>query len=373
MATIITLVFTIALGAAMYVLYRKALPKPIPGIPYNSASAKSLLGDVPSLKADLARRGDLTLWLMDQNHKSQSAINQLFMKPFGRPVVILADARECRDIQTRRTKDFDRSSRIKDVFGPLINANHFTLKTGPQWAAHRRLIQDTVSFKFLHDIAAPTVYESALRFVDLWKTKSEIAQGRPFEATHDLFHITFDAVLAFTFGSEFPHSCIEPQANSLKALQKERLTFGLSKDDVVPFPKAQLDIELESMIRLVDYVSIVQSQPWPKLHWLYYLNTPSLNRFRRIKNEAIRKEIVKAAETRVRNQSQKDDSWVQSVVDHVIDRECKQANKENRQPNIFSPMITDEVCLFRVSYSLLIIHTDLLFSFLDLWYCGRWP
>lgn len=40
------------LGAVLvlvYALYRAALPKPIPGIPYHEASAKSVLGDAPAL------------------------------------------------------------------------------------------------------------------------------------------------------------------------------------------------------------------------------------------------------------------------------------------------------------------------------------
>lgn len=51
----------------LYVLYRAALPKPIPGIPYNKGAAGKLFGDVPEMmgyvmrtKRIFVRRRDLT-------------------------------------------------------------------------------------------------------------------------------------------------------------------------------------------------------------------------------------------------------------------------------------------------------------------------
>ena len=37
------------LAAALYLGYRTALPKPLPGIPYNKDAATNLLGDVPEM------------------------------------------------------------------------------------------------------------------------------------------------------------------------------------------------------------------------------------------------------------------------------------------------------------------------------------
>ena len=48
----------------------------------------------------------------------------MFMRPFGKPWVIVADFREAQDIQTNRQHEFDRSTYIGEVFGPLLPGNH---------------------------------------------------------------------------------------------------------------------------------------------------------------------------------------------------------------------------------------------------------
>lgn len=51
-------------------------------------------------------------------------IFQMFMRPFGKPWVILTDFRESQDIQLNRQHEFDRSKYIGEVFGPLLPGNH---------------------------------------------------------------------------------------------------------------------------------------------------------------------------------------------------------------------------------------------------------
>ncbi len=53
-----------------------------------------------------------------------SPIIQMFMRPFGKPWVIVADFREAQDIQVNRQDEFDRSTYIGEVFGPLLPGNH---------------------------------------------------------------------------------------------------------------------------------------------------------------------------------------------------------------------------------------------------------
>ena len=48
----------------------------------------------------------------------------MFMRPFGKPWVIVADFREAQDIQVNRQDEFDRSTYIGEVFGPLLPGNH---------------------------------------------------------------------------------------------------------------------------------------------------------------------------------------------------------------------------------------------------------
>jgi hypothetical protein len=327
----------------LYIVYKLALPKPLPGIPYNAESAKRLMGDVPDLIAEVSKTGDFVAWLRDQNVKSRSIINQIFIRPFGRPIVVLTDYRESRDIQMYRGGEFDRSSHIIEIFRPLTNTNQFGLKTGPEWKLHRRLVQDTMSPAFLHEVAAPSIYASGLRFIDLWNTKTRLANGRPFSAIEDLHYAAFDAVLAFTFGSKFPHSAIKPQAQGMQGVSADDLVSTSSIDEPVEFPQFDLDEEIGSILKLVHEMEKVMDTPSPRLKWFFIKRNASFKRSRKFMDDCFLLEIEKAVENRKQSAASTNQSWVHSAVDHVIDREEKLAQKENRKPDFFSTMIKDEV------------------------------
>lgn len=108
------------LGAVLvlvYALYRAALPKPIPGIPYHEASGKSVLGDAPAMIRHKNKNGTVFDWMTAQTLELNAPVVQLFVKPFARPIVIVTDHRETQDVVLRRAKEFDRSTFFKDAFG----------------------------------------------------------------------------------------------------------------------------------------------------------------------------------------------------------------------------------------------------------------
>lgn len=90
--------------AVGYVLYRAALPKPIPGIPYNEAAAKHILGDAPGLLEAINKTGTMLDWIVHQLVKQNKPIMQLFLRPLGKPFVIISDFRETQDICVRRSR-----------------------------------------------------------------------------------------------------------------------------------------------------------------------------------------------------------------------------------------------------------------------------
>lgn len=102
-----------ALLVLLYALYRAALPKPIPGIPYHEASANSVLGDAPAMIKHKQKYATTFEWMTAQTDKLNSPIVQIFLKPFSRPIVIVTDPRETQDVVLRRAKDFDRSRFFK--------------------------------------------------------------------------------------------------------------------------------------------------------------------------------------------------------------------------------------------------------------------
>lgn len=326
----------------LYILYKLALPKPLHGIPYNEKSANRLLGDIPDLVAHMSKGGDLIEWLTQQHLKSNSAIQQLFLRPFAKPMILIADYRESREIMAYRTKDFDRSKDVCTILRPVVGTNQFAQPTGPEWKLHRRLVQDTMSPAFLQGVVAPSIYASCETFISLWEAKAAIAKGRPFSASDDLFFATLDAVCAFTFGSAFPYKAIQPQVCGYKTLSAHEFVSE-DMDEPVELPWFGIDENINSMIRLVDGVEKAQSSPSPPLTWLMTKATPSFRRAQKIKDKCIRREIEKAIESEKQHHDDEDESWVRNAVDHIIDRENKLAEKEDRKPDYFSQMIMDEV------------------------------
>lgn len=345
MLSLTTMAVAVVAISLLYVCYKMALPRPLPGIPYNAAAAKHILGDIPSLIAEVSKTNDLMPWLLDQNLKSGSVINQIFIRPLGKPLVLIADYREARDIQLNRSQDFDRSDLTIEMFAPIAKTQ-FVVKTGPEWKWHRRLVQDTMTPAFLRDVAAPTIHARSQNFLNLWRKKAEIADGRPFAAMEDLFHAGFDAVLAFVLGHEFPHSAIEPHMQALKNLSKSdvKMSSGSSLDDPVQFPKSKLDDVLSLLLRLGEYVGEVQSMPVPGLNWMYITRTSLFKRCNKNKYDTIRNEISKSLAKRGQKDGKGDEEIkIHHAVDLVVDREERLAARENRKPEFYNEALVDEV------------------------------
>lgn len=130
-------------------LYYLALPKPLPGIPYNPESRWRLLGDVPSILASPYRRR----WFPDQCVRHGSPIVQIFLSPFGRPAVLVSDFREQQDVCLRRHREFDRSDFNRAVFGGLSPEHHISMKTSdPRFKGNKELLRDLMTPAFLNNV-----------------------------------------------------------------------------------------------------------------------------------------------------------------------------------------------------------------------------
>jgi len=144
------------LVSGLYFLYRTALPKPIPGIPYNKDAARSVLGDVSAMVTYQSETGQIFPWMVSQSVKLNSPIVQLFLRPFQKPWVIITDFRESQDILLRRTREFDRSDFLGDVFVSLVPEFHISKKsTDEKFKSNRNLIKDLMTPAFLHEESIP--------------------------------------------------------------------------------------------------------------------------------------------------------------------------------------------------------------------------
>ena len=138
-----------------YAIFRLALPKPIPGIPYNKESARRFLGDIPKF-TELENAGQTgRLFWGGMAVKHTSPITQCFMGPFAKPAVIIADFREVQDLLLRRGKDLSRGQVNWDVWHGIIPEHFIAMETNDKrYKDTKGLVKDLMTPKFLHEVSA---------------------------------------------------------------------------------------------------------------------------------------------------------------------------------------------------------------------------
>jgi hypothetical protein len=147
-----------ALGVAIIVClvffaYRSALPKPIPGIPYDERAAKNLFGSLPEMISYIKQNGVALPWLTSHNAKHHAPLIQFFGVPFSKPTLILSDFQESQDVLLRRTKEFDRASRSIESFQGSMPNHHLAMRSAdPRFKGNKELVRDLMSPSFLADV-----------------------------------------------------------------------------------------------------------------------------------------------------------------------------------------------------------------------------
>jgi hypothetical protein len=344
-----TTILLILLSVGLWRLYQALLPKPLPGIPYNHASACSILGDIPGyLRASRKTREPIT-WLLKQASATGSPISQFFLEPLGgRPFVAVTDFREAQDILMRRGKEFDRSDILSNTLGVPLPHHHIVRKTDAGWRSQRRLLQDLMLPSFLHNVAAPNIYSSMENLVQLWRAKARIANGRPFDADRDIYRAALDSVLEFGFGPSFVPRATKPQLEATLQLSEKEVTHlrgtGNDVDTPVKFPDAPLDATVDAIMRAGECIEPLTSSPFPRLTLLLknLFDRDFVNIW--VTKDRFLKEQVDIAVDRLRKHGEGDDeSWVKSAVDHIMHRVRILAAKEGREPVYWTPVIRDEV------------------------------
>lgn len=344
-----------ATAITICLVYWAALPKPIPGIPHRRGATRHLFGDIPAILKTTAN-SHLThvQWIQQQLQELNSPIIQIFLGPFSRPVIVVADFRETQDVLMRR-KEWDRSDVLGDLFWGLIPDHHSQYKTNDVWKARRRLLQDLMSPPFLHNVAAPALYASALTLISLWDQKATIAGKRPFSASEDIYRVALDAVHAFAFGEGFQHNATKPQHEILARLNAQAV-LGLlgpnateNYDEPVQFPNAKCDEIVDATFALAEAVETVQGTPSMRLTWKLMQFNSRYRWATKTRDTCILGELQRAVKhlgfqgQQEQNAASDSTSRIRSAVDHMVQREEKLANKEGRQPEYFSPTMVTEV------------------------------
>ena len=154
MHPVLTALVLVAIIGLLYLAYQWALPKPIPGIPYDSRSARHIAGSIPAILNFERQHGRKWPWFYGEAAKHNSPLTQVWMGPFSRPTVILSDYQESQDIQLRRNREFDRSRWVSEVFKRVLPHHHVTMMTfDPRFKRNKHIVRDLMTPGFLEEVS----------------------------------------------------------------------------------------------------------------------------------------------------------------------------------------------------------------------------
>ena len=313
-------------SALLYFAYRAALPRPIPGIAYHKSAANNLFGDIPRMLRHLTTNKALTTWFPLQSIELNSPIVQLFIRPFGRPIVFLADWRESQDILTHR-KEFDRSTYFGDVLRGLLPKAFITMQTDDTYWHQRRLVANTMSPSFLNQVSAPRIYNTVVDLVELWHLKIELVGNHPFSVPLDIYHMALDAIWAAAFGTS--SGTTKSQVALLSSLAKLE---ALPLDENVPaeFPKAPTPATFNAIVTMTESLDNITRSPLPTWHHWLVRQTPSYRTAKKCQDDLFDEHFRNARKDYSDDASDQKD--VSSALENVIQREAIAARKEGRLP-----------------------------------------
>ncbi|KAL7900613.1 cytochrome P450 [Trichoderma sp. SZMC 28014] len=321
---------------ALYMAYRRILPKPIPDIPYNKDAAAKMFGDVPEMMGYVMRTQRIFCWLTSLTTRLQSPIVQAFIKPGGLPWVVVTDPFESQDILLRRIKEFDRSEFFGELINGILPEQHIQfISTDPRFRNNRNLINHLMAPTFIREVSAPEVYMAAKALMKLWKIKCTIAKGRPFSAHHDVTFAALDSIFASSFG------LLEDETNTIqriKALDSFQPVLPDDVDEPLAFPEGHTPEIFSAVLTLANSVTDTQLSPAPVLTSWVIRKFPYMRKAKSIKDKYIRDKVEESVRLIEKDPSIKPKSALHSV----LLRERDVATKEGRQPDYRKGAIADE-------------------------------
>lgn len=324
--------FIIFLLTCLYALYRWLLPKPLPGIPFNPEAVKSIWGDVLELRSDPS---GLAKWCSKQLERHGSPVCQALMGPLSKPVVLVADVGNAREMLMGRS-DFDRSAYIIDRF-PLFGEFHLNMKTGDSWRESRGWLKDLLAPQYLHNVAGPAIHSSMLKLIKLWESKSRISNGKVFSMISDLKTLALDVIVAFHFGADFQDSALDRQVEFIDKVDGTKLHSGQHNE--ITFPNAPLHEFQQGLTDVGDKMAAIYTTKFPPSlvsWWARYVSS-YYRPFFEAKDNFIRKHIDLAVHRWRKNED------ATTGIDHMVYREAKAAHKAQREPVFGKQIMIDEV------------------------------
>lgn len=205
-ATVITALLTF--------LYCASIRRPIPGVPYTKKSRWNPFGDAVDFVQYTKNTGEGFRWFATKAAALNSPIFQVFLGPFSKPVVVLADIQELIDMSSRRTKEFDRGGFLSGWVGILFPEGTISMPSHDKFKDQRNIWSSTMTSQFLNSVSAKTIHHHTSSLIELWKAKFQRANGRPFEVSDDIKQVTFDMVGKACSSSLFLFGSVPNRRNS---------------------------------------------------------------------------------------------------------------------------------------------------------------
>ncbi|KAL8750098.1 MAG: hypothetical protein Q9184_006547 [Pyrenodesmia sp. 2 TL-2023] len=326
----VSIVLCTAVVALAYYIFRLALPKPIPGIPHNPNLG--LFGDIPALKKYNKDTQQVYRFLTDACSNLGSPIVQLFARPFGKPWVIVSDPDVAYDVLMRRSpSEFDRSTLFKDILHGLVPNHHVRMNANDVMKSQKRLMSETMSPSFLHDVASEKLHSAILGLMELWRLKAEIAgPERAFVASFDVKHAMLDGIWNVAMG--WMPGTTASQIEGLRNCQDPLVTTPASSDDTVVFREFEVPPLCRAMETMDNSVDTTLSSPFPKQHHWLLRRMPGLSAALKVKERTITENLTAAKARAERGEEQR------SAADLVIGRAMK-----TTKIDISDPILRDEL------------------------------
>lgn len=191
--------------------------------------------------------------------------------------------------------------------------------------------------RFQTEVIAPQIYDKTLHLIALWREKTRLARGRPFDAKEDVKFNAFDAIYAAALGGDI--GTADSQTEMLKTLDEIDVPEGA--DSLVVFPSFTLPVAFTSMKTVTDSIEIPMNSTIPRLHHRFAVTFyPYLRNAVREKDRIIQQRLDDAWK-RFSN----DDSTqrVNCAMNLIVQREVAMANKESRKSQHDSLNVRDEL------------------------------
>lgn len=191
-------------------------------------------------------------------------------------------------------------------------------------------------------MAAPEIYKKTEAFLELWKLKTQLGNGRPFEAYADLYSLTLDLMMAIAFEFQRADCMTTKRINELNLLDAKSFAHG-GQEKPVQFPPVALTEELGALVYLSESIGVGFQSIIPRIATWFYLT------FRRASRQALaarRRLINRNIENSLKRlEAQKTDEKkkLRCAVDQVLLREMAIADKAGREPDFHKGAIYDEV------------------------------